>query len=240
MRSKARRALLASVILVVALVLVASPAWAVLLKAADWQMNETSGQMIDLSGNINYGTPIDVFQTGWLYVFNGSTSYVVVPDNDSLDPVDRDIMLTASVLINGESLDDDSYDVVRKGLVTTEGGDYKMEIKRNSKSDPSVGKLHCFFRGDEGTARKVARPDIVDGNWHTLQCVKTSNSVVAKVDGKSFTSTGSAGSIANASEVMVGAKQVTLTKSGAEKGDDVFDGSMDFVSIDIASSDSTQ
>jgi hypothetical protein len=57
--------------------------------------------------------------------------------------------------------------------------------------------------------------------------------VVAKVDGRSFPSTGSAGSIANASNVMVGAKQVTLTRRGAEKGDDVFDGSMDFVSIEI-------
>jgi hypothetical protein len=57
---------------------------------------------------------------------------------------------------------------------------------------------------------------------------------VAKVDGRSYTSTGSAGSISNATNVMLGAKQVTLTTSGAEKGDDVFDGSMNFVSIDIA------
>jgi len=69
--------------------------------------------------------------------------------------------------------------------------------------------------------------DIVDGNWHTLECIKTSTSVVAKVDGRSFTKTGSAGSIANASGVMVGAKK-------ADPFDDMFDGSMDFVSIEIA------
>jgi hypothetical protein len=57
--------------------------------------------------------------------------------------------------------------------------------------------------------------------------------VVATVDGRSFTQTGSAGSIDNASNVMVGAKQVTLTRSGDLRGDDVFDGSMDFVSIEI-------
>jgi hypothetical protein len=231
MRKTRRRALfLASFVLAVALMLMASPAWAVLFKAADWQMNETSGQMLDSSGNNNDGTPTDVLQTGSNYVFNGSTSRVLVPDADSLDPQGNDITLTARVMVNGASMDDDSYDVVRKGLVTTAGGDYKMEIKRKSNADPSVGKLHCFFRGDQGTVRKVARPDIVDGNPHTLECIKTSTSVVAKVDGRSFTQAGSAGSIANASNVMVGAKQTN-------PDDDNFDGWMDFVTIDIAQPD---
>src|SRR3712207_357131 len=122
----------------------------------------------------------------------------------------------------------DSYDVVRKGLVTTDGGDHKMEIKRKSKLDPSVGKLHCLFRGDRASVTRVARPDIVDGNWHTLQCVKTGNPVEAKVNGKSLTSTGSAGSLSNSMNVMVGGKTVD------PRSDDVFDGSMDFVSIEIA------
>jgi hypothetical protein len=218
-----------SVFVVVAGMIVASlassPAWAALLKAADWQMNETSGQMIDSSGNANNGTPTDVIRTGGTYVFNGSTSHVPVPDADSLDPQENDITLTARVKVNGTSLDDDSYDVVRKGFVTTKGGDYKMEIKRTA--DPTVGKLHCFFRGTEASVNKVANRDIVDGNWHTLQCVKTATSVVAKVDERSFTRTGSAGSIANESIVMVGAKK-------ANPFDDMFDGEMDFVSIDIA------
>jgi hypothetical protein len=67
----------------------------------------------------------------------------------------------------------------------------------------------------------------VDGNFHTLECIKTSTSVMARVDGKSgSTKAGSAGSIANGSAVMVGAKT-------ADPLDDVFDGSMDFVSIEI-------
>ena len=223
--SKAR----VSLFVVVAVMIVASmasPAWAVLLKAADWQMDETSGQMIDSSDNNNDGTPKDVRQTGSRYVFNGSTSYVAVPDSDSLDPAEKDITLTARVLVNGQALDDDSYDIVRKGLAGRPGGDYKMEIKR--AADPTVGKLHCLFKGDGGTVDKVARRDIVDGNWHKLECIKTSTSVVASVDGKSgSTKAGSAGSIANASEVLVGAKT-------ADSLDDVFDGSMDFVSIEIA------
>jgi Concanavalin A-like lectin/glucanases superfamily len=220
-----RRKQLALGTLVAALALVvATPAWAALIKVANWQMNETSGQMIDSSGN-NNGTPTDVVRTGSTYVFNGSTSRVAVPDNISLDPASRDITITASIRVNGTSLDDDSYDVVRKGLSTTSGGDYKMEIQRTS--DPTVGKLHCLFKGSGARVNKVARPDIVDGNWHVLECTKTSTSVVAKVDGRSFTKTGSAGSISNASEVLVGAKTTNLF-------DDVFDGSMDYVSIDIA------
>jgi hypothetical protein len=50
--------------------------------------------------------------------------------------------------------------------------------------------------------------------------------VVAKVDGRSFTDTGSAGSISNSKEVLVGAKKTNPS-------DDVFDGEMDFVSIEI-------
>jgi hypothetical protein len=60
------------------------------------------------------------------------------------------------------------------------------------------------------------------------------------VDGRSFPKTGSAGSIDNASNVWVGAKTVTLTSRGVERGDDVFDGLMDFVSIEIAQPDIAQ
>jgi hypothetical protein len=165
MRKTRRRPLLASFVLAVVLMLMASPAaWAALLKAADWQMNETSGQMIDSSANGNNGTPTDVRRTGSTYVFNGSTSRVVVADNNSLDPAERDITLTARVLVNGGALDDDSYDVVRKGLAATAGGDYKMEIK--GTSDPRVGQLHCLFKGSGGRVNRVARVDLQRGRNH--------------------------------------------------------------------------
>ncbi len=213
-------------IVVVAAMLVASPAWAELLKAADWQMNETSGQMLDSSGNENNGTPTDVVQTGSTYVFNGSTSYVAVPDSDSLDPLEKDITLRARVMVTDAPMDDDSYDIVRKGLAGRPGGDYKMEIKRTA-ADPTIGKLHCLFKGTGGKVNKVAQRDIVDGNWHTLECIKTSTSVVARVDGRrGSTKAGSAGSISNPTNVLVGAKTTIPL-------DDTFDGSMDFVSIDI-------
>jgi hypothetical protein len=196
-----------------------------LLKAASWRMNERSGQMMDSSGRTNDGTPKHVDRRGSTYVFDGSTSRVAVADNDSLDPLGNDITLTASVMVPNAAMDDDSYDIVSKGLSGRSSGDYKMEIKR--ARDPTVGKLRCFFRGSSGVVKIVAPRDIVDGNWHTLECMKTSDSVVARVDGQSYATTGSVGSISNSTNVLVGAKKTSPL-------DDVFEGSMDFVGIDIA------
>jgi hypothetical protein len=212
---------------VIVVLLLAAPSYAdVLLTGAYWQMNETSGQMIDSSGNNNNGTPKDVRQRGSSYVFKGSTSYVLVPDSDSLDPEESDITLSAGVKVTDTPMDDDSYDIVRKGLSATPGGDYKMEIMQRT-SNPSVGRLHCLFKGTGGKVDIVAQRDIVDGNWHTLECIKTSSSVVARVDRSVSTKAGSAGSISNGSNVLVGAKTVT------PRPDDMFDGSMDFVGIGI-------
>jgi hypothetical protein len=220
---------LVSVCVVVAGTIMASmaspPAWAVLLKAADWRMNERSGKMTDSSRHHNRGTPRHVARTGSTYVFNGSTSRVVVPDHRSLDPAGKAITLRASVKVKGRAMDDDSYDIVRKGFVTTPGGEYKMEIYRTSNR--TVGKLHCLFKGSRGTVQKMAKRDLVDGRWHTLACIKRRNSVVARVDGKSYTRRGSAGSIANSKAVKVGAKQIAPL-------DDVFRGSMNIVRIYIA------
>src|SRR5688572_22378922 len=108
-----------------ALVLASGAAHAALVPAAFWKMNERAGPMIDSSGNGNNGAPSNVQRTASLYVFNGSTSRVKVPDNDSLDPQERDITITAFVKVDGRTMDDDSYDVVRKGVFGTQGGDYK-------------------------------------------------------------------------------------------------------------------
>jgi concanavalin A-like lectin/glucanase superfamily protein len=197
-------------------------------KGAIWQMNDPPGsRMFDSSGNNNHGTPAGgVDQTGQTYLFDGVDDRVAVPDtNDSLDPLEKDITLKARVKVPDEAMDDDSYDVVRKGLASRTAGDYKMEVFRTK--DPAVGQLHCLFKGTGGKVSRKAPLDIVDGNWHTLECVKTSNSVEAVVDGRSYTATGSTGSISNAKEVLVGAKTTNPF-------DDMFEGEMDFVSIDIA------
>jgi hypothetical protein len=198
-----------------------------------WRMDDTGTTMSDASqyGNTGQLTNVDVgiqppVFSGRSYRFDATdtlNSYVTVPDNNSLDPGNATITITAWINLTGPILDD-SYDIVRKGLGNTAGGDWKMEIK-NIKNLGAVGKLKCSFRGDPGSVvTKTARPDIMDGQPHELKCIKTANSVVAMVDGRAYTKSGSAGSIANSSNTMLGSKV---------PGDDQYNGLLDEVKVEI-------
>ncbi len=193
-----------------------------------WHMDENSGStMQDSSGNGNDGNLTDVTLglpgvSGTAYGFNGSTSLASVPSNDSLNPGNADIVLTAHVKFTGPFLDD-SYDIIRKGKAATTGGEYKMEIMNS-------GQLKCLFKGNAGTADKTAgsgQPALADGQWHTIRCLKTANTVTVKVDGYSASSNESAGSISNTAPLRIGAKT---------PGDDVYNGVMDEVSVEFTPS----
>jgi hypothetical protein len=203
---------------------------------AQWHMDDTGSVMADSSSYDNDGTLTNVAVeqppvfSGTSFGFDGGDSldsYITVPDDDdSLDPFDADITVTAWVSLTGP-LFDDSYDIVRKGLGSTPGGDWKMEVK-NIKNQGAVGKLKCTFRGDPGQeVMKTARPDIIDGQPHKLECIKTATSVIARVDdGKRFTKSDAAGTIANNGQVMLGSKV---------PGDDEYNGRLDEVSVEIGS-----
>lgn len=205
---------------------------------AHWHMDEESGASVMLdsapSGGENNGTIVNVttgvpgLVSGNAYTFDGETPYVEVPDADSLDPGGSEMTVTATVRTVNAPMPDDSYDLVRKGYSTTKGGDWKMEIKRNPNNH-AVGRLHCSFKsvmpdGRRRVVARVAQVDIVDGRTHTVQCVRTATAVRAVVDGRVFTKSGTAGTIANREPVIVGAKA---------SGDDVLQGTLDEVIIDI-------
>ena len=223
--------------LVAAVVTVAPAAAAQGAVVAHWNMDEAAGasRMLDSAtlGGANNGQIVNVttgvpgLVSGNAYTFNGTTSYVEVADNASLDPGTAKIALSATVRTLDGPMPDDSYDLVRKGVVTTKGGYWKMEIKRSS--DPSVGRLHCVFKGmlpggSMTIAKRLATPDIVDGRTHTVQCLRSGSTVIAVVDGKSYETTKATGSIANNQSVIVGSKLA---------GDDVLRGSLDEVSVNI-------
>jgi hypothetical protein len=205
---------------------------------AHWHMDEEPGAEVmhdsapaggDNDGDIvNVTTGEPGLVSGNAYTFHGETPYVEVPDDNSLDPGSSPMTMTATVRTVDGPMPDDSYDLVRKGYSNTRGGDWKMEIKRNP-SNHSVGRLHCSFKsvmpdGRRRVVARVAQVDIVDGRIHTLQCVRTATAVRAVVDGRVFTKTGAAGTIANNQPVIVGAKA---------SGDDVLQGTLDEVIIDI-------
>ena len=194
---------------------------------AFWQMEDPT-QLLDSSGNNNNGTTTNI--TGAVpglvgngYHFNGD-SVATVPSSDSLNPGSANITLTVPVKFTQPlSTAVGDYDLLRKGLASTPGGDYKMEIlprKNNTKA-----KAFCYFKDSSNTVGKIVNgPNLADGNWHTLSCTKTPTSVQLTVDGTTYTNPVQLGSISNSAPLTIGAK------SG---GGDWYSGDMDEVSVDI-------
>jgi hypothetical protein len=205
---------------------------------AEWKMDEAAGAstMVDSAtgvGGANNGTITNVttgvtaLVSGRAYKFGGGTSHVKVPDNASLDPGTKNVTLGATVRIANVNMLDDSYDIVRKGVTTTSGGYWKMEVKR--AADPTVGNLNCVFKlvksdGSIVTMTKLAPVDVADGRTHTLRCIRSATKVQAVVDGTAYSRTAPAGSISNNQPVFVGSKS---------PGDDVLQGVLDQVTVSI-------
>lgn len=191
-----------------------------------WRMEDPT-QMLDVSGNDNHGTTTDIRKTRGFedkgYRFNGSSSIVTVPSSDSLNPGEEDLLLTAYVKFDkAPSKAVGDYDLIRKGVSATPGGDYKMEILPSKNN--TQAKAFCFFKDSSKTVGQiVAGPNLADGAWHELACAKTETEVQLSVDRTTYTEEVSLGSISNDNPVTVGAKT---------PGADPYKGSMDEVSMD--------
>src|SRR5205823_3778414 len=79
------------------------------------------------------------------------------------------------------------------------------------------------FNGSAGYAELITGPSLIDGRWHTIQCVKTSSAIKVIVDGQTFSKAATVGSIANTTPVVIGARP----------GSDWTKGSLDEASIQI-------
>jgi hypothetical protein len=189
-----------------------------------WHMNETSGStMVDsvsgLNGTLSHVTTNvpAVFSPG--YSFNGSSSVVTVPSS-SKHNVPSSTTFTVSVYVRFPAIPSSSvgdFDLIRKGLSSTSGGHWKMEIFGN-------GKGYCQFRGSSATATINAGPVLADNKWHHIQCIKRTSSVSLVVDSATFTKNTTVGSISNSARLTVGAKST---------GGDWYKGVMDEVSISL-------
>ena len=189
-----------------------------------WHMNETSGStMVDsvsgLNGTLSHVTTNvpAVFSPG--YSFNGSSSIVTVPSS-SKHNVPSSTTFTVSVYVRFPAIPSSSvgdFDLIRKGLSSTSGGHWKMEIFGN-------GKGYCQFRGSSATATINDGPVLADNKWHHIQCIKRTSSVSLVVDNATFTKNTTVGSISNSARLTVGAKST---------GGDWYKGVMDEVSISL-------
>ena len=172
---------------------------------AVWHLDETSGTTaFDSSGNGNDGTAENVVMTGSGYVFNGSTSRVVVPTSDSLNPGTAPFSFSVtfrSSVSPGPGLD---YDLLRKGLTTTSGGEYKVEVlQANGKA-----RALCVIKDSAKKALQIrGTTDLTDGNVHTITCSRSSSGLTLVVDNLApKTKAGSTGSISNTAPLAMGAK----------------------------------
>jgi hypothetical protein len=186
-----------------------------------WALNETSGDVaVDSSGFGNHGTSFDVGLDGEAYTFNGTSSRVIVPDTSptapgSLDPGSRNFSFGVTISMPAPPEQGETYDVLRKGLSSTRGGNYKVEVKH------ARGKAvaRCVVRDSArvgANIQSLARINLAGTGVHTIVCTKTSTGVTIRVDGgaprtKSVTKLGS---VSNTANLALGAKAEGTATTG--------------------------
>jgi hypothetical protein len=187
--------------------------------AAVWAMDETSGTtMADSSGNGNDGTTYNVVMTGDTgYVFHPEArSKVVVPDSPTLDPGSAGFSYSVDLQSEKVPASGTDYDVIRKGVGSTSGGEYKLEIVYAK----GQGRAFCLVKDAAGTSATIKGvTNVTDGAVHTVTCTKTATSLVLQVDGlapRTRTVSTGIGSISNSSALVIGAKTPTVKSSSGD------------------------
>lgn len=170
-----------------------------------WHMDESSGTSMDDSTgshpgklhSINLGQTGDpsVAAGGSGYGFNGTSSYVSIPDSADLNAHFSEVHISFSLRTSTVPAKPD-YDLFRKGEAP--GQEYKVELQPN-------GQASCTFIGTLASVTVQAGPDLHDGKWHRIQCEKFDSSVRLTIDGASFSKTRAVGSISNTFNMIVGA-----------------------------------
>src|SRR5512132_1130243 len=209
------------------LALLAVPGIASAATVSLWHMDEPSGStMLDSAGpnngtlkNVSLGQP---GTSGTAYRFNGSSSVVTVASSSSLNPGSSPFWMTVHVRFTAipTAANGDDFDIIRKGLSGTAGGFYKMELVPGASGRPV--RAHCSMEGSVTSRSLTAGPDLSDGAWHTIQCVKDDSSISVVVDGAKSSTPVALGSFANAADLAIGAKA---------EGGDWYDGVLDEVSF---------
>jgi hypothetical protein len=191
-----------------------------------WHLDETSGKTaFDSSGNGNNGAisgPVTLGVPGHL-----NTAYSFVPKSTVIVPNASDLVPgTATIAISYwlktttfpccNAVD---YDMFTKGDGSSKGGQIKIEVQGN-------GQASCMFRGALGKRQLKAGPNVVDGQWHQVTCVRNGTQIVETVDGASFSVTKATGAITVADPIRLGSHK---------GGGDWYKGVLDEVTYSIGS-----
>jgi len=191
-----------------------------------WHLDETSGKTaFDSSGNGNNGAisgPVTLGVPGHL-----NTAYSFVPKSTVIVPNASDLVPgTATIAISYwlktttlpccNAID---YDMFTKGDGSSKGGQIKIEVQGN-------GQASCMFRGALGKKQLQSGPNVVDGQWHQVTCVRDGTRIVETVDGASFSVTKATGAITVTDPIRLGSHK---------NGGDWYKGVLDEVTYSIGS-----
>jgi hypothetical protein len=191
-----------------------------------WHLDETSGTTAaDSSGHGNNGAisgPITLGVPGHL-----NTAYSFVPKSTVIVPNASDLVpgtakITISYWLKTTTLpccNAIDYDMFTKGGSSSRGGQIKVEVQEN-------GQASCAFRGALGKKQLQAGPNVVDGKWHQVTCVRDGTRIVETVDGASFSVTKATGAITVTDPIRLGSHK---------GGGDWYKGVLDEVTYSIGS-----
>jgi len=129
----------------------------------------------DLSGNHN-GVAENVDFMPPPAFFNGVNSRIKVQYSTALSPGAADV--TATVEINTTAMPGtgtNDFDLMR---ASPTGKMYKVELFPRKH----IAQAQCVFIGTANRISVHAGPGLNDGNWHTITCTKTDNTVTLRVD----------------------------------------------------------
>lgn len=204
----ARRA--ASIALGTTTVLLAMTAQSATATAAQglWHFDERTGSTaVDSSGSGNNGTlrgGVGLGKAGYAgtaFSFTTAGSWVEVPAATSLNPGARDFSFSAWINISQAPARSVTYDIVRKGLTTTSGGEFKLEIVPG-------GRARCIAKDGAGRRGSILGPstNLADSRWHQVGCARVGSAWRVVVDGTVRSTTVALGSISNTKSLAIGSK----------------------------------
>lgn len=185
---------------------------------AQWNMDNDFGTtMTDSSGNGNDGTTYNVVTSGSGYNFDGGTSKVIVPDSPTLNPGAADFSFSVDVQFNDIPPQGSDYDLLRKGLRTEVGGDYKIEIVYGA----GLAKAQCKVIDSLGHAAGLrGTANLADNLHHTITCKKTANAVIMIVDGgRARKRSAVLGTISNTAPLTIGVREPNSPENDLKLGD---------------------
>lgn len=149
---------------------------------------------------------------GTAFSFNGA-GWISVPSAPALNPQSANFTVTIHLRAVDTPATPD-WDLIRKGLFTSAGGEFKVEFQ-------PTGQASCGYMGSQGSSELIAGPALDDGAWHTIQCVKTATSITLIVDGQAASKPAKIGSISNSADLVIGARP----------GSEFFIGALDEASV---------